>query len=111
MIFQLYLRSTGHITCTSVIVMIDQINFGAFAAIFTTTAFLPQAFKVIRTRDTRSLSLSMYLLMLTGTTLWTFHGVHLNDKAIIYSNIITSALNMIILTMKIQELLKEKKRS
>jgi MtN3 and saliva related transmembrane protein len=81
--------------------MIDQINFGAFGAIFTTTAFLPQAFKVIRTRDTRSLSLSMYLLMLTGTTLWTFHGVHLNDKAIIYSNIIT---------MKIQELLKEKKR-
>ena len=90
--------------------MIDQINFGAFGAIFTTTAFLPQAFKVIRTRDTRSLSLSMYLLMLTGTTLLTFHGVHLNDKAIIYSNIITSALNMIILTMKIQELLKEKKR-
>jgi len=84
----------------------DQINFGAFAAVFTTTAFLPQAFKVIRTRDTRSLSLTMYLFMFTGTTLWTFHGINLNDKAIIYSNIITSALNAIILTMKIQDTLK-----
>jgi len=84
----------------------DQINFGAFAAVFTTTAFLPQAFKVIRTRDTRSLSLTMYLFMFTGTTLWTFHGINLDDIAIIYSNIITSALNAIILTMKIQDTLK-----
>ena len=84
----------------------DQINFGAFAAVFTTTAFLPQAFKVIRTRDTRSLSLTMYLFMFAGTTLWIFHGINLDDKAIIYSNIITSALNAIILTMKIQDTLK-----
>lgn len=84
----------------------DQINFGAFAAVFTTTAFLPQAFKVIRTRDTRSLSLTMYLFMITGTTLWMFHGINLDDKAIIYSNIITSVLNAIILTMKIQDTLK-----
>jgi len=44
--------------------------------------------------------------MFTGTTLWTFHGINLDDKAIIYSNIITSALNAIILTMKIQDTLK-----
>ena len=86
----------------------EYLNFGPFAAIFTTTAFLPQAFKVIRTKDTKSLSLTMYLLMFTGTVLWTVHGIHLNDKAIIYSNIITSALNAIILNLKVSDLLKEK---
>ena len=86
----------------------EYLNFGPFAAIFTTTAFLPQAFKVIRTRDTKSLSLTMYLFMFTGTVLWAVHGLHLNDKAIIYSNIITSALNAVILSLKVSDLLKEK---
>jgi MtN3 and saliva related transmembrane protein len=86
----------------------EHLNFGPFAAILTTTAFLPQAFKVIRTRETKSLSLTMYLFMLTGTMLWTLHGFNLNDKAIIYSNIITSALNAVILSLKITDLLKER---
>lgn len=38
--------------------------------------------------------------------LWTLHGFNLNDKAIIYSNIITSALNAVILSLKITDLLK-----
>ncbi|MGA0829662.1 MAG: SemiSWEET family sugar transporter [Flavobacteriaceae bacterium] len=86
----------------------EHFNFGTFAAILTTTAFLPQAFKVIRTKDTKSLSLTMYLFMLSGMVLWTLHGFNFNDKAIIYSNIITSAVNAVILSLKISDLLKEK---
>lgn len=86
----------------------EQLPFGPLAAVFTTTAFLPQAFKVIRTRDTKSLSLTMYIFMFTGTTLWALHGINLNDKAIIYANVITSALNAIILTLKIKDTLKER---
>jgi MtN3 and saliva related transmembrane protein len=86
----------------------EHLNFGPFAAILTTTAFLPQAFKVIRTKDTKSLSLTMYLFMFCGTVLWMLHGFNLNDKAIIYANIITSALNAVILSLKISDLLKEK---
>ena len=46
--------------------------------------------------------------MFTGTTLWALHGINLNDKAIIYANVITSALNAIILTLKIKDTLKER---
>ncbi|MGB2555160.1 MAG: PQ-loop domain-containing transporter, partial [Flavobacteriaceae bacterium] len=35
-------------------------NFGFIAAILTTSAFLPQALKTIRTRDTKSLSLMTF---------------------------------------------------
>lgn len=99
---------SGVIVCS--LKPMEHFPFGPLAAIFTTTAFLPQAVKVIRTRDTRSLSLTMYIFMFTGTTLWTFHGIYLQDKAIIYSNIITSVLNAVILTMKIQDILKERQK-
>jgi uncharacterized protein with PQ loop repeat len=46
--------------------------------------------------------------MFCGTVLWMLHGINLNDKAIIYANIITSALNAVILSLKISDLLKEK---
>ncbi|ETJ36399.1 MtN3/saliva family protein, partial [human gut metagenome] len=34
---------------------------GSIAAILTTFAFLPQVFKVIKTKDTESIALGMYL--------------------------------------------------
>ena len=39
---------------------------GNLAAILTTTSFLPQALKTIKTKDTGSLSLPMYLLFVIG---------------------------------------------
>ena len=95
--FRLYLRP------------MEGFNFGAVAAILTTTAFLPQAFKVIRTGETKSLSLTMLLFMFVGTVLWAFHGFALGDKPMIYANITTSTLNAVILGIKIKAMLREKK--
>jgi MtN3 and saliva related transmembrane protein len=39
---------------------------GYLAAIMTTLAFVPQAVKTIRTRDTRSISLGMYVVFTIG---------------------------------------------
>ena len=39
---------------------------GGAAAVITTLCWVPQAVKVIRTRDTRSLSLIMYLMLAVG---------------------------------------------
>ena len=88
--------------------MTESISFGAIAAVLTTTAFLPQAFKVIRTGEAKSLSLSMFLMMFVGTLLWALHGFDLKDKPMIYANLTTSALNVVILVIKIRSIIREK---
>jgi MtN3 and saliva related transmembrane protein len=74
---------------------------GFTAAFCTTISFLPQAIKVIKSRDTSSLSLAMYSLFTVGVALWLSYGLYLKDWAIITANAITLALAAIILANKI----------
>lgn len=74
---------------------------GYCAAFLTTASFLPQAFLTLKTRDTRSLSLSMYFLFTTGVLLWLFYGIQKSDYAIIFANSITLFSSTLILGFKI----------
>lgn len=74
---------------------------GAGAAILTTSSFLPQAIKVVRTRDTDAISLAMYVLFTAGVTLWGIYGVMTWQWSIIIANGITVLLAAVILTMKV----------
>ncbi|MFN4024558.1 MAG: SemiSWEET family sugar transporter [Hyphomonas sp.] len=47
---------------------------GLVAGLFGTFASAPQAIKIIRTRQARDVSLSMFLMALTGAVLWGFYG-------------------------------------
>jgi len=80
---------------------INQEFIGYLAAALTTGSFLPQAIKTIKTRDTSSLSLSMYTLFTLGVLCWLIYGVYLNNVAIIISNAITLLLAACILFYKI----------
>ena len=75
---------------------------GCIAAISTTVSFLPQAIKVIKTRDTGALSLLMYSIFTFGVALWLVYGILLQDIAIICANFITLGLAVCILVVKIQ---------
>ena len=44
---------------------------GSLAAIASTVSFTPQAWKIIRTRDTDAISAPMYALTVVGFALWT----------------------------------------
>ncbi len=81
---------------------------GYLAATLTTTSFLPQAIMTIRTRDTESLSLSMYSLFALGVLLWLIYGIHLSNKAIIIANAVTLVLAAVILGFKIHNTLRNK---
>jgi len=70
---------------------------GLAAATCTTISFLPQAVKVIRTRDTKSLSLPMYIILTIGVLLWLIYGLLVNDIPVIVANTITSVFSFIIL--------------
>jgi MtN3 and saliva related transmembrane protein len=75
---------------------------GFVAASLTTFAFFPQAIKVIRTRDTKSISLVMYIVVTVGLMLWLIYGILLNDLPLILANFITLIPAITILVLKIR---------
>ena len=75
---------------------------GIVAATLTTLSFVPQAIKVIKTRDTSGISLGMYVMFVTGILLWAIYGFIINDYPLIVSNIITLCLSGTILFFKIK---------
>jgi MtN3 and saliva related transmembrane protein len=75
---------------------------GLVAAFFTTTSFFPQAIKTIRTNDTSSISLLMYLLFTFGTLMWFIYGIASHNFPVSLANGITLILSSIILYLKIK---------
>ena len=75
---------------------------GYTAALLTTIAFLPQAWAVLKTRDTRSLSLAMYIVYTLGILLWLAYGILQRDGALIAANSITALFSLTILLAKLR---------
>jgi MtN3 and saliva related transmembrane protein len=75
---------------------------GYVAAVLTAGAFVPQAIKTIRSRDTRSISLWMYLVFTTGTGFWLAYGIALRSLPIILANTVTLLLAATILALKVR---------
>ena len=76
---------------------------GYLAAGLTTISFLPQAIQVIKTKDTKSISLYMYAFFTLGVFSWSMYGILTNNMPLIFANIITTILASIILWYKINE--------
>jgi MtN3 and saliva related transmembrane protein len=82
--------------------MISTEIIGFLAASLTTAAFIPQAFKALRHRDTRSLSLGMYVIFTAGVILWGIYGWLRGDWVIVTANIVTAGLAISILVTKLR---------
>lgn len=75
---------------------------GYIAAILTTVAFVPQAVKTIRTRDTRAISLGMYAVFTLGVVFWFAYGLSLRSWPMIVSNAVTFVLAATVLGLKLR---------
>jgi MtN3 and saliva related transmembrane protein len=75
---------------------------GFAAAVLTTTAFIPQAIKTIKTKNTKDISLPMYIILTMGIMFWLIYGVLINDLPILIANAITLIFALIILLSKIR---------
>lgn len=75
---------------------------GTVAATLTTLAFVPQAVKTIRTRDTGGISLGMYIVFTVGVAFWFSYGLVLGSWPMIVSNAITFVLSATILGLKLR---------
>lgn len=83
--------------------MNDSIELIGFAAAtLTTAAFVPQAWKTWKSRSADGISLRMYLIFTLGVVLWLVYGALLGSRPMIIANIITLALALFILAMRIR---------
>ncbi len=79
---------------------------GMTAAVLSTGAFLPQALHVLRTRDTRAISLLMYTMALLGAALWAAYGFINMQMPIILANVVALVLIAAIFALKVRDVLK-----
>ena len=75
-------------------------NIGSAAATLTTIAFIPQVWKVWRTRHAADISMGMYVLFTIGVALWLTYGILIESWPIIMANSFTLALAGAVLAMK-----------
>lgn len=75
---------------------------GYVAALCTTSAYVPQVLRVWRTRSTHDISLRMFLVLVTGLSLWLVYGIWRGEIPLIVANSITLMLASTILYFKIR---------
>ncbi|MBD1933154.1 MULTISPECIES: SemiSWEET transporter [Cyanophyceae] len=75
---------------------------GLFAATLTTIAFLPQLFKIWRSKSAKDVSLEMLIIFCSGVFLWLVYGIFIQALPIIIANSLTLIFNLIILWFKIR---------
>ncbi|MBI2578808.1 MAG: SemiSWEET transporter [Candidatus Aenigmarchaeota archaeon] len=75
---------------------------GLVAATCTTISFVPQAIRIIKTKQTKDLSLAMYSIFTTGIFLWLVYGILVKDLPLIIANAITLLFTSTILILKIK---------
>ncbi|WP_423933215.1 SemiSWEET transporter [Chlorobium sp.] len=75
---------------------------GFAAGIITTLALLPQALKIMATRQTRDISLLWAVSMNVGIILWLCYGLAKNDLPMITANSVSFLLLFIILLFKVR---------
>ncbi len=74
---------------------------GFAAALCSTVSFLPQAWRVVKTRDTSALSAPMYAITTIGFALWLGYGLALGQWPLILTNGICLIFAAFILVMKL----------
>ncbi len=75
---------------------------GSIAAVITTLCWLPQALRILRTRDARSVSLPTYAFFSLGIALWLVYGLMLGSPPLIGANALTLILALAIVGLKLR---------
>lgn len=73
---------------------------GVAAALCSMTSFVPQVVKIWREKDASQVSWWMYVVTVTGFSLWTAYGVFLKSWPLVGSNAVCLVLSAAILALK-----------
>lgn len=81
----------------------DFINLlGLIAGTLTTIAFLPQLIKTWKSKSAKDVSLVMMITFCVGVFLWIVYGLAIEAMPIVVANVVTLALALLILILKIR---------
>jgi len=75
---------------------------GLSAAAMTTISFIPQVIKTWKIKETRDISLPMFLMLAVGIVLWTVYGFIIQDLPVILANCVSFILTAIIIFFKVR---------
>ncbi len=75
---------------------------GLVAATCTTISFLPQVVKIIKLKETRDISLWMYVILAAGVVLWLSYGILNKDLPLVIANSLTLTFTVIIIALKLK---------
>jgi MtN3 and saliva related transmembrane protein len=76
-------------------------TIGVVAGMLTTTAFIPQVWKIWRTRAANDISYGMFALFAFGVLLWLVYGILINAPSIVLANGITFLLAALVIALKV----------
>ena len=84
--------------------MIDPVFevIGLSAAFLTTSAFIPQVYKIYKEKNADGISLTMYIILFTGVILWFVYGVLIGSLSIIIANGVTALFQLSIIIFKLK---------
>lgn len=75
-------------------------GLGLVAGICTSSAVIPQLVTTVKKQKASEVSTMMFIVLLTGNTLWVYYGVDKEDVPIVSTNIFTICLNVAMLILK-----------
>ena len=75
---------------------------GLVAGFLTTIAFVPQVWKIWKTRSAKDVSLPTFLAFAAGVALWMVYGIVKQEPPIIIWNAVTLVLAAAIVAMKLK---------
>jgi MtN3 and saliva related transmembrane protein len=73
---------------------------GTVAALCSMSSFAPQIAKILRDRDAGEISLAMYLVTVTGFSLWSAYGIMVGSWPVTVSNLICLGMAATVLALK-----------
>ena len=75
---------------------------GIIAAVCTTSGFIPQIIRGMRTKRLDDISPIMYVLLIFGLSLWLSYGIHIEDIIIIVANAIGLVFSLFIVFLRLK---------
>ena len=77
-------------------------TLGLVAAFLTTVSFLPQTVKTMKSKETKNISLLMYITVSVGIGLWLGYGLILENLPLIMANSLSLLMSVTILGYKLR---------
>jgi len=72
---------------------------GIIAGALSCTTFLPQVIKTWKSKSTKDVSLTMFIIASIGTTLWLVYGILIHSFSIIATNIVVLFFSLTMLAL------------